>query len=107
MIDPSTMDETLSILAIMAGLCILPLLMVAGLALLQRWERAPQKRNADTMRDLNSLTARIAALEAGQSEVSAMAERLDFLEAVLARPPAQPGLPASDTPRAPGGVTPT
>lgn len=92
-------SESLSLLLMMAGLFILPLLMLAGLVFLERWERAPQKRRADTMRDLNSLKARIAALEAGQSELSVMQERLDFLEAVLAEPPAQSFLPASDAPR--------
>lgn len=95
--DPSTlvMTETLSILLIMAGLCILPLIMVAGLALLHRFERAPHARNAAINRDMDQLERRVAGLEAGNAEVARMQERLDFLEAVLEAGSPQAQLPGT------------
>jgi Tfp pilus assembly protein PilN len=98
--DPSTftMAETLSILLIMAGLCILPLVMVAGLALLRRWEHAPHKRDAAIKRDMDQLERRIAELETGYSELARMQERLDFLEAVLEAGPSRAQLPGAGQP---------
>lgn len=98
--DPSTfpLAETLSILLIMAGFCILPLIMVAGLALLRRWERAPHDRDAAIKRDMGQLERRLAGLETSHTEVARMQERLDFLETFLAERPPQAQLPGAGEP---------
>lgn len=100
MADPSTftMAETLSILLIMAGLCILPLIMVGGLAFLRRWERAPHGRDAALKGDMDQLERRLAGLETSHTEVARMQERLDFLEAVLAERPPQAQLRGAGEP---------
>ena len=98
--DPSTlvMTETVSILLITAGLCILPLVMVAGLALLRRWEHAPHKRDAAIKRDMDQLERRIAELETSYGELARKQERLDFLEAVLEAKSPQAHLPRTGQP---------
>jgi hypothetical protein len=103
--DPSTlvMTETLSILLIMAGLCILPLIMVAGLALLRRFERAPHRRDAAVTREMDQLERRIAGLETSYGELARMQERLDFLEAVLEAGPPQAQLPGAGEKGGPAG----
>ena len=97
MADSSTlaMSEALSILLIMLGFCILPVLAVGGLALIRRFERAPDNRNAATKRGMDQLERRIAGLETGHGELARMQERLDFLEAVLEGGPPRPQLPGA------------
>jgi hypothetical protein len=44
------------------------------------------------------LEERVAELEAAQSDVAELAERLDFAERLLAKPPAERVLPRGDAP---------
>jgi hypothetical protein len=64
-----------------------------GRALAARIEgrRAPDH---ETLLELEDLRARVAALEAGQSHITELQERLDFAERLLSRQHHRPGLPS-------------
>lgn len=93
--DASTLNEVIAMLVFLGGGCGIFLLLLFGIGLLNRLGRRPPKGKLLTQEDIAALLSRMAAVEGQASELTTLAERVDFLEQLLETPARWPTLRAS------------
>lgn len=84
--DASTLNEVIAMLALLGGGCGILLLLLFGIGLLDRLDRKPPKGKLLTQEDVEALLSRMAAVEGQASELTTLAERVEFLEQLLEGP---------------------